>query len=302
MGNETPTTPTATNIFHLPLEMRLAVWEAIAPSGRDAVMECSDSSRGVKHCKVFTVLHHPDVLAARQTCHEAYKPWRKATIGTLLMPIRSRSLVKLFKLSFGVDSIATLWPDSYALRIFYRVILYRNQLDYSPTKAVYIGVSTVVCDPEVSPLASSELGECKYRLFDLKDARLPSFLGNCHAPRKKHHSDACYIAHLQEYWDNHAWPQELRKTWACVTASHEGKVIPELKPVVIGVQSAEQIRPQAATNFRLHVTEAKLAYSLESDGTPIDLSLSHQLHVPPQVPAQALREWRCQKCWPTDQD
>ena len=302
MDSESPTTSTATNLFHLPLEMRLDVWEAIAPSGRDAIMDCGVSPHRDRNCKILTALHHPDVLAARQTCHEAYTAWTKATISTLLMPLRRRPLDRLLMLGLGVDSIATLWTDIYALGDLYKTLLFRYQLDYSPTTTVYIGISTVVCDPEVNPIASSELGECKYRLFDLEDAYLPSFLGNCYTPEKKHHSDACYIAHLQEYWDNHAWPRELRKTWARVTASHEGKVNPELKPVVIGVQSAEQIRPQASINFRLHMREAKLAYSLESDGTQINLSLSHQLYVPTHGRAQTLREWRCHKCWPTNQD
>jgi hypothetical protein len=306
MDSGTPTTPTATNLFHLPYEMRHAVWEAKAPSGRDAIMECSGSSHGdnhanIDHGKVLAILHHPDVLAARQTCHEAYTAWTKATIRTLFMPLRHRSLKSLLMLTFGVDSIVTLWPDPYALVKLYEVLLSRYQLGYKPVKTVYIGISTVVCNPEVSLIANSELGECKYRLFDLEDAFLPSFLGNCHAPRKKHHSDACYIASLQEYWDNHKRPQELRKAWARLRTSHYVPVNPELKPVMIGIQSPMQIRPQAAINFRLHVKEAKLAYSGESTGPLTKHFPSRTLN----MRARALREWRwwrCQACWPTEQE
>nr|CEG05707.1 unnamed protein product [Fusarium clavum] len=211
MDNETSTAPTATSLFHLPLEMRRAVWEAIAPSGHDAIIGCGLSPHYDCHCKFLTILHHPDVLAARQTCHEAYTAWTQATIGTLLMPLRYWCLKSLPMLSFGVDSIATLWPDRSALEDLYEVLLRRYQLGCKPVKTLYIGISTVVCNPNVSPIANSQLVECRYRLFDLKDVFLPSFLKNCHTPQKKHHSDACYIASLQEYWDNHERPEELQK-------------------------------------------------------------------------------------------
>ncbi|KAH7184729.1 uncharacterized protein B0J16DRAFT_383784 [Fusarium flagelliforme] len=266
MDNETPT---ATSLYHLPIEMRYAVWEAIAPSGHDAIIDCGLSRYTDCPTKFLTILHHPDVLAARQTCHEAF--------------------------SFGVDSIATLWPNPSTLEDLYKVLLHRYQLGRKPVKTLYIGISTVVCKPTVSRIANSQLGECGYRVFDLEDEFLPSFLENCHTPEKKHHSDACYIASLHEYWDNHEQAQKFQQTWARLTASHDGKVDPELKPVVIGYESAYLSREQAPPNFFFHVKEAKLAYSRESTGPP----LRYYPRRPAYVRAQALREWQCPKCRPT---
>ncbi|RBR04100.1 uncharacterized protein FIESC28_11638 [Fusarium coffeatum] len=295
MDNKIPTPATATSLFHLPLEMRLAVWQAIAPSGHDAMIDCGPLYHANGHCKVLTILHHPDVLAARETCHEAYIAWTRATIATLLMPLHHWSLKSLSRLSFGVDSIATLWPNIRKLDELYEVLLRRYQRGYKPVKSLYIGISTVVCNPKASPIANSQLGECGYRLFELEDAFLPSFLENCHTPEKKHHSDACYIASLQEYWDNHEQPQELQKAWARLTASHDGKVNPELKPVVIGIQLARSVWLQTPEDFYSHVQEAKIAYSRESTGPPLRFYPRPPLY----LRTNALRQWQCQKCRPT---
>ncbi|RBR04099.1 uncharacterized protein FIESC28_11637 [Fusarium coffeatum] len=300
-----PTMELMKTFNRLPPEMRLEIWEAIAPSGRDAIMgpydvpEVSDEDdnyNDLDHGQLTSVLHTRDPLVMRQVSREALNVWTKASIGQLFMPLHEDALEHLQDLIFGVESIATLWPLSWQLKKLFDALLIRHERGCKPVKTVYVGVSVVVCEPYVSPIANSQLGEYKFRVFALDDEKLPTFIDNCNARRRYHNSKECYLTHLQEYWSKHKDPQELRDVWNKCISENENKISPELIPVVVGTESAHEIVYRTSSLFRSDVKQQKLAYSVQTYGW------SKEWFEPggPRHSFPLLRRARCSKCWPAD--
>ncbi|KAI1071693.1 hypothetical protein LB507_005347 [Fusarium sp. FIESC RH6] len=310
IDDESPTFPFPTmemvkTFNRLPPEMRLEIWEAIAPSGRDAIMgpynvpEVLDEDpryNDMYHGQLTSVLLTRDPLVMRQVSREALNVWTKASIGQLFMPLHEDALEHLQDLIFGVESIATLWTLDWKLKKLFDALLIRHERGCKPVKTVYVGISVIVCEPDVSPIANSQLGEYNFRVFALDDEKLPTFIDNCNARRRYHNSKECYISHLQEYWAEHKKPQEFRDIWNKCISECQNKISPELIPVVVGTETAHEIVYRTSSNFESDIKNHKLAYSVHTYGRSTEwFEWGGPRHSFP-----LLRRARCSKCWPAD--
>ncbi|RFN45257.1 hypothetical protein FIE12Z_10538 [Fusarium flagelliforme] len=283
----------------LPEELRLDIWETMAPTKQDALMGAWITSDGddngvVDHGKVLSPLLQPHVLAGRESCKEALKTWRKAKIATLFMPIRHQSLSALDHLSLNVDAIASLWPEPRMLGGLYSSLQMRHaRLHLSPVKTFFVGMSAIVCDPVVSPEAYKELGPMRFKTYTLDDPAFLDLLEKCNAPRKRHMHNGCFLATLQNYWESDERNVELRDTWSDLVNAPRGELLPELKPVVIAVSSMNHIELRAAIDFRTHLQHANVLYSRETA-----CIMEAEFFIPPHLRARMIREYRCDRCWP----
>ncbi|CAG7558373.1 unnamed protein product [Fusarium equiseti] len=284
----------------LPKELRLGIWEAMAPTQHDALMGCrvtsdDDDNGTTNYWKILSPLMHPDTLTGRGSCKEALKTWRKAKILTLFMPLRSLALTSLDHLSLNVEAIATLWPDPRMLNgLFLSLQRRETYLQLKPVKTFYVGLTAIVCDQTVSPDAYSELGEMKFRTYTLDDPALVDLLSKCNAPRKRHASDECFLATIQDYWGNDERNEELRETWRHLRNLPRGELLPELKPVIIAVNTMQHIELRSALDFRTHLIQSKVSYSCETSC----MMEADFMAVPPHLRPRLIRQHRCERCWP----
>jgi hypothetical protein len=284
----------------LPAEMRDAIWKAVSPSGHDAIMGpyCISDGDTIDHGAFSSILCNPEVRVATQVCREALNAWTKASVGRLFMSLRHQSLDSFQDLRFDVDSIVTLWPHTWGLQHLFHSLIRRHHRGCKPVKTIYIGVSVVVCEPDVSPVANSQLGEANFCLFGLEDSALPAFLGNCNARRRFHHSNECFITSLQEYWAEGEYTKEMRQIWEECVSSTDGKLSPELVPVVVGTERADEIQYRAGLRWRDEIEDGKLAYSRQTFGQTKEFFEAG----PPHLNFRLLRRVRCSKCWPAEAD
>lgn len=308
MASSSPTSVNASNdkksdkfvcFPFLPTEIRLRVWEMVAHTQHDALMGARITSRGndngtIDHGKLLTPVLQHDALAGREACTEAAETWRKARISTLFMPLRTHSTTALNHLSVNVDAIATLWPSPTMLdTLFQGLQVRRTNLHLDPIKTFFVGVTAIVCDEKVSPGAFQDLGEMRFRMFDLDDPALLDLLNKCNAPRKVHASNECFVETLQQYWQTDDRNKELRETWENLANSPDGGLAPTMKPVAIAVSSMEHIELRASTDFRTHLGHTKVAYSRESACRKETVFM-----YPPHLRARLLRCYHCSQCWP----
>lgn len=283
----------------LPPEMREAIWKAVSPSGHDAVMGPYRISDGdtIDHGAFSSILCNPDIRVATLVCRAAFDAWANASVGKLYMSLYDEALDSLKDLRFNVNSIITLLPRTFKLKQLFNTLLRRHERGYKPVKTVYIGISAVVCEAEVSPIANDQLGESKFRLFGINDPSLPDFLDTCNAPRRFHHTKECYITSIQEFWAQNRTPKQMRQVWAECISSNNNLITPELKPVIVATESADEIEYRADVGWRSEMKVEKLAWSVQTTGGDTtewfdnwSIHLGHRL----------LRQARCQKCWPED--
>ncbi|KAJ4127790.1 hypothetical protein NW768_008065 [Fusarium equiseti] len=228
-----------THFPSLPKELRLDVWGFVAPTKHDALMGARITSNEedngkIDHGKIFSPLLQPHALAGRKSCKEAFDTWNNATISTIFMPLRYPSLSALSRLGTNVDAIATLWPEPRMLDVLFLSLQMRDaHFHLEGIKTFLVGVTAIVCDPIVSPKAFNQLGEMRFKTFELDDPALLNLLDDCDAPRKVHASNKCFIRTLQEYWERDQRNEELRETWQNLMNAPNGEPAITMKPVAI---------------------------------------------------------------------
>ncbi|KAG8672904.1 hypothetical protein FPOAC1_006202 [Fusarium poae] len=225
---------------NLPLEIRLRIWELVAPRERNAVMDKAGArSTGLNNLDLGISLDGLSLSSHGmvETCPESLKVIDDIPIGTMFIPLRRPALVSLASLHKRVDAIATLWPEPRHLEDLHKFLVKRKEAyDNHRIKTIYIGLSGILWT------AKPKLGGTGFRVYDLDDISLLPLLSEVTTRRddRLHSSDECFLENLKVYWEKNELARELQETWERLILGSE-KIMPILKPVVVFANSRHRL-------------------------------------------------------------